>query len=167
MRVFLSVGFTAIICVFTATSVSAQENPGLELVFEETVTLGEAIVMGETARGQRQLIPITGGTFEGPNIKGEVLPMGWDWQLVRGDGCVEIEADYFLRTDDGVLINIVNSGVLCPASEGGANPVRTQPVFEVPLGKYEWLGQGGYIGTLGMAVASDGPAVQISIYRAN
>lgn len=142
-------------------------EPGLELLYRSVVTLGPAIEVGETARGMRRLIPITGGTFEGPAMRGEILPMGWDWQLDRSDGCTEIIADYFLRTDDGVVINVVNSGALCRPGEDGPVPVRTSPVFEAPLGRYEWLGKGGYIGTLGFDPAAEVPAVVITVYRAN
>lgn len=154
-----------------STGASAQEQaapqPGLELLYTSHVTLGEAIEVGQTARGGRRIIPITGGTFEGPNMRGEILPMGWDWQLVRADGCLEIVADYFLRTDDGVVINVVNSGVLCPPGEDGQRVNRTSPVFEAPLGRYQWLSQGGNIGTLGFDPAAAEPHVVITIYRAN
>ena len=153
--------------LLAAASASAQEAPQLAFVFEETVTLGQAIPAGDTARGSRLIIPITGGTFEGPEIRGEVLPMGWDWQLRRADGCTEVEADYFLRTDDGVVINIVNTGVICRPDDGGPVPVRTHPVFEAPLGKYDWLSQGAFVGTLEPEMNGDEvSAVRIRIYRA-
>ena len=144
-------------------------EPGLELLYRSVVTLGTAIEVGETGRGTRRIIPITGGSFEGPAMKGEILPMGWDWQLDRADGCTEIIADYFLRTDDGVVINVVNSGALCRPGEDGSPPppVRTSPVFEAPLGKYEWLSKGGYIGTLDFDPAAAEPSVVITVYRAN
>lgn len=157
-----------------AVPVAAQDapspagEPGLELLYRSVVTLGPAIEVGQTGRGMRRIIPITGGTFEGPNIRGEILPMGWDWQLDRADGCTEIIADYFLRTDDGVVINVVNSGALCRPADGGMpTPIRTSPVFEAPIGKYDWLSKGGYIGTLGFDPTSEVPAVVITIYRAN
>ncbi len=158
--------------MLAATAASAQEvppAPGLELLYRSQVSLGQTIDVGETALGHRRIIPITGGTFEGPNIRGEILPMGWDWQLDRSDGCTQIIADYFLRTDDGVIINVVNSGALCrPGPDGAAPPPpRTSPVFEVPRGKYEWLGKGGYIGTLGFDPTVTEPHVIITIYRAN
>lgn len=139
--------------------------PVAEFAFEEIVNLGTAQQVGDTARGGRLMIPITGGTFEGPGIKGTIVPGGWDWQLRRADGCTEIEADYMLRTDDDVIINVVNKGVLCPPRDGVAIPVRTHPVFETPRGKYEWLSQAGFIGTLEMATGTPGPAVKIRFYR--
>lgn len=140
-------------------------EPYLEFAFEETVTLAEAIPVGETAIGKRNIIPITGGTFEGPGIKGTIIPGGWDWQLMRADGCMQIEADYMLKTDDGVVINVVNKGVVCRPQEGKVFAARTHPVFEPPLGKYEWLGKSAFIGTLDPAPASEGPAVKIRFYK--
>lgn len=137
----------------------AAEEPSLEFVFEEVVALGAAINPGDTARGGRLIIPITGGTFKG-QINGEVMPGGWDWQLRRADGCTDVVADYFLKTDDGVVINVRNTGALCPGQV-----VRTHPVFEAPLGKYDWLGKTVFVGTLEMAEPEHGPAVKIRFYR--
>ena len=142
--------------------------PQLEFVFEEVVTLAPSITPGATFLGQRNIVPITGGHFEGPKIRGTILPGGWDWQLGRADGCLHIKADYFLKTDDGVVINILNQGVACPGPNGERPPVRTHPVFEAPRGKYEWLNQSAFIGTLeaGEADASGSiAAVRIRIYR--
>ena len=148
-----------------AAPAAAQDAPTLEFVFEETVSLGEVARPGATARGERIIIPITGGTFEGPDIKGVVVPGGWDWQLRRADGCTDVEADYFLQTDDGVVINVVNKGAICTAADGSPLPVRTHPVFEAPRGKYEWLSQGAFVGTLELAPPEAGPAVRIRFYR--
>jgi hypothetical protein len=159
--------FAGSILVAVASGAASQEAPGpeLEFVFEETVTLGSVIEVGKTIRGERRIIPITGGHFEGPQIKGEVLPGGWDWQLTRADGCTDVKADYFLKTDDGVVINVVNTGEICPGEKGAPMPVRTHPVFEPPLGQYEWLGKQAFVGTLGKAPAGEGPAVLIRFYR--
>ena len=56
-------------------------DPELEFVVELKVKLGQAYGVGETTHGNRFIIPITGGTFEGPNIKGEVLSGGADYQM--------------------------------------------------------------------------------------
>ena len=55
--------------------------------------------IGKTTSGWRRIIPIMGGTFEGHIMKGEVLPGGFDWQLIRADGVAEIEARYSLQTE--------------------------------------------------------------------
>ncbi|MEO6151590.1 MAG: DUF3237 domain-containing protein [Croceibacterium sp.] len=146
----------------------APNSPRLEFAFEELVTLSSAIVPGKTPYGSRNLIPITSGTFEGPGIRGTIIPGGWDWQLVRADGCVDVHADYMLKTDDGVIINVVNDGALCMPKPGEApKPARTSPRFEAPLGKYQWLGQTAFVGTLEGAKGPKGePAVKIRFYKA-
>lgn len=159
---------TASMMLALSASAGAQEPPApdLEFVFEEIVKLEPATEVGTTARGKRRIIPIVGGRFEGPDIKGEVMPGGWDWQLDRADGCTDVVADYFLKTDDGAVINVRNTGTICPPRNGAPPaPVRTHPVFEPPLGKYQWLGEQTFVGTLGMAPASEGPAVLIRFYR--
>jgi hypothetical protein len=162
-------GLAAVTIVFQGSAVAQpdpQPAPALEFAFEEIVTLGAAIPVGETSRGRRNMIPITGGTFEGPGIKGTIVPGGWDWQLTRADGCTEIEADYMIKTDDGVVINVVNVGALCPPKDGNFTPARTQPRFEAPLGKYDWLNRAAFIGTLELATGAPGPAVKIRFYKA-
>jgi len=144
-----------------------QEVPSLEFAFSELVILGTAISPGRTPLGGRNIVPITGGTFEGPNIKGTIIPGGWDWQLQRADGCTDVKADYMLRTDDGVVINVVNTGNLCSPAPGKPLTARTSPRFEAPIGKYEWLNKSAFIGTLELATApGGGPAVRIGIWRA-
>ncbi|MBO9498629.1 MAG: DUF3237 family protein [Novosphingobium sp.] len=146
----------------TTAGVQAAEpaTPGLEFVLEEVVKLSPAVEVGKTERGNRRYIPIVGGRFEGPGIAGTIVPGGWDWQLDRADGCVELKADYFLKTDDGVTINVLNQGTICPGQ-----PVRTHPVLEAPIGKYDWLNKAAFVGTLEGADPADGPAVKIRFYR--
>jgi hypothetical protein len=151
-----------------APAAEPDNSPRLEFAFEELVTLAPAVAPGKTPYGSRNMIPITGGTFEGPGIKGTIIPGGWDWQLVRADRCVDVHADYMLKTDDGVVINVVNNGALCRPQPGQPpRPVRTSPRFEAPIGKYDWLGQTAFIGTLEGAKGPNGePAVRIRFYKA-
>lgn len=131
-------------------------GPRLEFVFEELVTLGPGPVMGETAYGRRNIIPITGGTVEGPKLKGKVLPGGWDYQLSVPGGCTTISADYFLQTDDGVVIKVLNNALAC------AGKLFTRPVFEAPKGKYDWLTKGVFVGVLEAGAGG----VKIKFYQA-
>ena len=130
---------------------TVQEAPRLEFVCELNVRVGPALTVGETPHGIRRIIPITGGTFSGPNMKGTIINGGADWQLMRQDGTTEVNALYTLKTDDGTLIYVNNKGirVATPAvakriANGEAvNPsdyyFRTLPTFETPPGKYDWL----------------------------
>lgn len=133
----------------------AQELSGqprastLDFVFEEVVALGADIRMALTSVGVRNIVPITGGTFNDRRLKGTILPGGWDWHLRRADGCLEIKADYMLRTEDGAIINVVNRGVASTPEPGdGAAAMRTMAVLEPPLGKDQWLGKAAFVGTL-------------------
>ena len=115
------------------------KGPELEYVVRLHVTLGQAFQVGDTGKGTRTVIPITGGTFEGPNIKGEVLPGGADYQM-QLDGRTEIEAIYCIRTDDGVSIHVRNCGII-KMGEGGMY-FRCAPKFEAPKdSKYAWLNE--------------------------
>jgi len=86
-------------------------SPELELAFEVAVEVATPLDLGATAMGQRRIIQITGGSFEGPGLKGRVLPGGADWQIVRADGTAELDARYTLQTDQGALIYVVNRGL--------------------------------------------------------
>ncbi|KAA6459232.1 DUF3237 domain-containing protein [Acidobacteria bacterium AB60] len=140
--------------------------PKLEFVYEELVTLGASQPVGETPQGKRNIVPITGGTFAGPRLKGHILPGGWDWQLANPGGCFTIHADYMIQTEDGVIINVRNSGTQCTSSDGKRGEILTSPVFEAPKGKYDWLNGGVYVGTLEGATVEGKPAVRIRFYHA-
>lgn len=127
--------------------------PAMRFVYECDATLSEAEPFGPTFEGVRRIIPITGGTVRGPNLNGVVLPGSYDWNLSRSDGGHSVEAAYFLRTDDGVTIRVVNRGVGGAPSESNESGERffmfTHPVFEAPTGKYDWLNRAMFIATLG------------------
>ena len=162
----LGLGLAFVVAPALATAQSESPPPRLEFAFEEIVTLGAGIPVGETPLGRRNMIPITGGTFSGPGIEGTIIAGGWDWQLVRSDGCTEVKADYMIKTNDGVVINVVNVGSLCPPQGGQATPPLTQPRFEAPKGRYDWLNRTAFIGTLELAPNAGGPAVRIRFYKA-
>ena len=90
-------------------------------------------VIGATAHGRRVIAPIVGGIFEGPRLKGEVLPGGADWVLARPDGAMAIDARITLRTDDGALIYCTYEGLF-----------RAQPDAMTRFGKGDLLAEGEY-----------------------
>jgi hypothetical protein len=126
-------------------------KPELQLLFEAHGTLEPAIVMGQTPDGLKRIVPIVGGTFEGPRIRGTLVPGGADWQYVRADSVTVVEARYLLRTDDDVLIEVHNRGLRHGPDEVmrrlvAGEPVdpteyyfRAAPSLTAPAGKYEWL----------------------------
>ena len=121
-----------------------KNTPQLEFVMQLRVTIGGAYAVGETAHGRRVVIPITGGTFEGPRLKGTVVNGGADYQLVSSDGSrTEVEAIYSIRTDDGTYIHVRNRGIVCSGMDEDGRPTsyfKTAPQFEAPAdGRYSWL----------------------------
>ena len=86
-------------------------SPELEFAFEVTVEVDEPLDLGVTAAGHRRIVQIRSGSFEGPGLKGRVLPGGADWQIVRADGTADLDARYTLETDTGALIYVVNRGL--------------------------------------------------------
>ena len=74
------------------------------------VDVGEIVTMGPGPLGERRIIAILGGSFEGPAMSGTVLPGGNDWQLVRADGVLDVDARYALRDDHGGAIRVVSQG---------------------------------------------------------
>ncbi len=120
-------------------------TPELDYVMQLRVTCDPAVFVGKTGVGTRMTIPITGGTFSGPRIKGEVLSGGADFQLIREDaGRSDLEALYNIRTDDGVTIHVRNRGLI--SSNGGGFYFYTAPVFEAPAdSQYAWLNNALYV----------------------
>jgi hypothetical protein len=115
-----------------------------EFVFEAQVTLQPAVEIGPSADGIRRYIPITGGRFQGPRIKGLVLPGGADWQLERIDGVTETDALYSIKTSDGAVIVVHNRGLLVD----GGRYFRTTPTFEAPRGPHDWLNKSVFAGSV-------------------
>jgi hypothetical protein len=86
----------------------AESAPTLEFTFAAHVLIGPPLDLGDVGKGGRRIVPIVGGEFSGPNMRGRVLAGGADWQVLRGDGVSELEARYSLQTDDGALIEVRN-----------------------------------------------------------
>jgi hypothetical protein len=81
--------------------------PELKFVFEACIDLGTPLEIGILPSGsERRVIPILGGTLEGPSMRGGVLSSGADWQIVHANGSAELDARYTLQTDTGALISV-------------------------------------------------------------
>ena len=121
-----------------------KDTPQLEFALQLKVTLGDSYDVGETQHGQRIVIPITGGTFEGPAIKGTIINGGADYQLAnKALNRTELEAIYSIKTDDGVYIHVRNRGIIWSGKDAQGNPsfyFKAAPQFEAPAdSKYAWL----------------------------
>jgi len=126
-------------------------TPRLEHLCRGTVEVGAPLTVGATPLGERRIVPIISGRFEGEKLAGEVLPGGADWQFVRPDGATLLEARYTLRTQDGALVYVRNRGLRCGPREvlarlaqgEAVDPAsyyfRTTPEFETGAPQYAWL----------------------------
>ena len=92
-----------------------SEKQGAVLI-TETVTLSPSQSVGLSKRGNRNIIPITGGELTG-RIPGKVLFGGADYQNLSGPPA--IDARYLWQTNDGDIIIVRNtgSGTLIPTFE--------------------------------------------------
>lgn len=107
--------------------------------------------LGATPHGIRQIVYIKGGTFEGPKIKGVVLPGGGDWFIRRADQMVELDVRCVLRTDDNHLVYCCLKGINEMTAEVAIKAItgesidssryyfRVTVVVETGSTKYDWL----------------------------
>jgi uncharacterized protein DUF3237 len=87
-------------------------DPRLSLVFRLEATVGPPLELGEVSQGRRRIVPLTGGTFRGPELSGSLLPgVSADWQIVLPDGTSIGDVRFTLQTDDGDLLYVQMRGV--------------------------------------------------------
>jgi hypothetical protein len=128
-------------------------------VFTITARIGEVTSAGEIGTGVRRIIPIIGGEVKGEGINGKVCPFGADFQIIRPNELIELEAKYAFETDDGAVVYVENKGLrfgpvdLLQKLKRG-EPVdpkliyfRTVPRFETGAAKYRWLMENLFIGS--------------------
>ena len=151
-----------------------DEAPGLEFELRITAALEPPIEQGTWDGQRRRIVPVNGGTVEGPRFKGLIMPGGADWQtLSTTDGLTGLHARYTLRHDDGSVVGVINRGVRRGPAEVMAklaagervNPAayyfRASPEFETPPGPHRWLSESTFV-----CVGKRWPdAVELDIYR--
>jgi muconolactone delta-isomerase len=133
-------------------------GPGLSRVLRLEATTGEPLDLGDTARGRRRIVPLTGGTFAGPKLNGKLLPgASADWQIVLADGTTLVDVRYTLHTDAGALIYVESRGVRHGTAEvlarlgrgedvdPGEYTFRTATRFETAAPELDWLNKGVFI----------------------
>ncbi len=118
------------------------------------IDLNPPLVFGNGPFGRRVLFGAAGGTFEGPKLRGEVLPGGGDWSLFRPDGAMSLDVRLTLRTDDDALLYMTYTGcwvtpqelwadIADPTRRHLVDPARyyfrTAILFETGAEEYAWL----------------------------
>ena len=133
--------------------------PSLEHVADLAVEIAEPLEIGDIGHGERRVIPIIGGTVEGPRLKGRIRPAGADFQIIRRGGVTELVARYVIEADDGALIFVENAGIRHGPPEliarlrrgESVDPrriyFRTVPRFETASPDYEFLTRHVFIAT--------------------
>jgi len=122
-----------------------------EFLFEIRISTAPPILTGATPAGQRMLVSIAGGTFEGPRMRGTVLPTGNDAIMALPNGRLLLDVRTALRTEDGAAIYLSYKGVRNGPPEvirrlGAGEAVdpasyyfRTVMMFETGDPRYDWL----------------------------
>lgn len=115
-------------------------TPRLELISRATVSVAPPTIVGKTAAGERRVVEILKGRFEG-KISGEVLAGGADYQTVLPDGTSYLNARYMIRTDDGAVILVRNYGIRhgIVGDDPSKYYFRSTPRFETAAERYLWL----------------------------
>jgi hypothetical protein len=126
------------------------DAPVTEHLFDAHITLAPPEVIGPSPYGQRSVHLVTGGTFEGPKLRGTFRTGGGDW-LLSPSSHNELDVRATMETDDGALIYLWYRGVLKVDREIAARVIagdevdpasyyfRTSPRFETGSERYAWL----------------------------
>ncbi|MDI9893577.1 DUF3237 domain-containing protein [Rhodococcus sp. IEGM 1381] len=132
--------------------------PELIFVAHLSLTVGEPIDVGEVVDGHRCLVPILGGTVEGPLLRGRV-PGGADHQILRTATLTELDARYALETDAGERIAVHNMGIRSGAEDdidalvrGEDVPpdriyFRSQPRLSCAASRLTWMNERLFLGS--------------------
>jgi hypothetical protein len=140
-------------------SAATPPAPRLSFAFELRALVGPPMEIGAVTHGRRRIVPILGGTFAGPTLKGKVLAGGADWQMIQPDGFSELDTRYALETDKGQVVYVQNAGIRHAPPDVmqkllAGQPVdpslvyfRTVPTFETSAPELQWLTRGVFVGT--------------------
>jgi len=142
-------------------------DPRLTLIYRLDATIGEALDLGDFPQGHRRIVPLTGGTFTGPELSGKLIPgASADWQTVLPDGTALGDIRYTLRTDGGDLLYVQARGVRHGSAEvlarlGRGEDVdpteytfRTTTQIQTAAPALDWLTKGVFISVAGRQAAS-------------
>jgi hypothetical protein len=133
------------------TGLESLPEPQFEFLFGMSLEVQKPDHVGSTPWGRRRVVGVSGGSFDGPKLKGRVLPGGSDWIVVRRDGVLIQDVRLMLGTDDDYILLMSYRGmrhgpqsVMDRLDRGeDVDPseyyFRTAPIFEAPDGKYDWL----------------------------
>lgn len=123
----------------------------LELLLTYCATLKPPVDVGPGPSGARRIFDVTGGSFEGPRLRGTLLPSGGDWLLLGADGVGRLDVRATLETHDGAHLYLQYHGVIVMTPQVAAALERgegtafgdteffTAPRIETGDPRYAWL----------------------------
>jgi len=115
------------------------ESLPVEFLFTMTANVSAPTMIQGGPQGSRLIVSVPGGTFEGPKLRGTVVPhSGGDWVTLRPDGSMKLDVRLTLQTDDGAHILVTYTGIGARAADGSTK-VYSTPLFETGAEKYAWL----------------------------
>jgi hypothetical protein len=122
-----------------------EANVKLEHLMDFKARLYSPVVsVGNIPSGTRLIYSAADGTFEGPELKGRVLPGGGDWPLADADGAMRLDIRVTLETDDGAFIYMQNQGIWRQDPSGDMY-IMSAPRFETGDERYQWLNDFVYV----------------------
>ena len=117
------------------------------------------VTIADGPQGSRLIVTVSGGSFEGPRLRGKVAEVAaGDWLTMRADGSFRLDVRLVLETDDGASILMSYNGVGTRTDDGAT--VRSAPTFETGDERYTWLNGVQAVG-LG---ATGGPGIIYDVY---
>jgi hypothetical protein len=141
-------------------------DPRLRKVYRLQAAVGPPLDLGELAQGHRRILPLTRGTFCGPEINGKLLAgASADWQILLADGTALGDIRYTLQTDAGDLLYVQSRGVRHGSAEvlarlgrgeevdAGEYTFRTSTQIETAAPDLDWLNKGVFISVGGRQAA--------------
>jgi len=135
-----------------------MSEPALTFAFELRATVGAPQEIGHVRGGRRRIVPILGGTVEGPGLHGTIGPGGADWQLIHADGFSELDTRYTIQSDSGAIVYVQNAGLRHAAPDVMQRLLagevvdpslvyfRTMPRFETAAPELQWLTRAVFVG---------------------
>jgi hypothetical protein len=94
-----------------------EEGLQSELLIDLTLEAQAPHEVG-AAGGGRLVVPVAGGIFEGPHMKGTVIAPSGDWILERPDGSRVLDVRLLLQTDDAQTIYVSWRGIAYTLPDG-------------------------------------------------
>ena len=152
----------ALIGVFILNISAVAQELKSKLLFEVTFNLKSGVEVGQTLAGKRTIYPVKDGFFEGPNLKGKVLPDGADWFLQLNETSNKIDVRVTLQTNEGENIYVTYQGYL-NLNADGSYYFRTTPYFETSSKKLAYLNHTVSVGV--GTIVKLGETVSYKVYQ--